>query len=339
MNPDALIAGMGEYASLAVVVGAVIAGLMIVLAIADAVGGPAKRKKKRLDGLSERLRSGAEAPQAAAVQFRRDTKYSRFKVVDSAIRQLIPRPEKLRVRLSRTGYRFTLGKYAAINIMLFIATTLGILFWFQLSPLLTVFIALSVGIGLPHYVVGMMVGRRQKKFLNLFPEGIDLMVRGLKSGLPISETIVSVGREMKDPVGTEFRQIAEAVRLGETPEQAVWQAVERTGLYELNFFVTALSVQRETGGNLTETLENLSDVLRKRRQMKLKVKAMSSEARASAMIIGSLPFVMFGILYMVNSGYVMKLFIDPRGMVMLAAGLMLMGLGIVVMIKMVRFEI
>jgi tight adherence protein B len=339
MNPDTLIAGMGDYGSLAVVIGAVVAGLMLFFAVADAVGGPTKRKRQRLDGLSERLKRGAEAPQAAAVQLRRDTTYSRIKVIDQVIRQLVPRPEKMRTRLSRTGQDVSLAKYAAINISLFAAMALGMLFWLQLSPLLALFVALSVGVGLPHYMVGVLVARRQKKFLNLFPEGIDLMVRGLKSGLPITETIVSVGREMKDPVGSEFRLIAEAVRLGETPERAVLQAVERTGLYELNFFVTALSVQRETGGNLTETLENLADVLRKRRQMKLKVKAMSSEARASAMIIGSLPFVMFGILYMVNSGYVMKLFIDPRGLVMLAGGLMLMGIGVAVMVKMVRFEV
>ena len=103
--------------------------------------------------------------------------------------------------------------------------------------------------------------------------------------------------------------------------------------------MTALSVQRETGGNLTETLGNLSDVLRKRRQMKLKVKAMSSEARASAMIIGSLPFVMFGLIYVVNPDYIMKLFIDPRGMILIGIGLGLMAVGSLVMIKMVKFEI
>jgi tight adherence protein B len=339
MSADALIAGMGDYGPLAVMVGAVIVGLVLLFAVADAVGGPAKRKKKRVDTLTDRLRGGADAPQAATVQLRRDITYSRIKLVDQAIRQLMPRPDKLRTRLSRTGLKLSLAKYATLNIALFVATMLGLAVGLQFSPLISALVALSVGIGLPHYVVGLLIGRRQKKFLHLFPEAIDLMVRGLKSGLPISETIISVGREMKDPVGSEFRSVAEAVRLGETPEQAVWQAVERTGVYELNFFVTALSVQRETGGNLTETLENLSDVLRKRRQMKLKVKAMSSEARASAMIIGSLPFVMFGLLYMVNSGYVMKLFIDPRGVMMLVGGLVLMGFGIIVMAKMVRFDI
>ena len=339
MTPDALVASMIDYGPLAVVIGATIAGLVLAFAVADSLNGPARRKQKRLDSLRGRLHSEPQVSQAADVTLKRDTNFSAVPVLDRLLRQLLPRPEKLRLRLNRTGRKISLAKYALFSLGLAVTVMLTLLLWFRLSPLLSGLIGVTIGVGLPHYVIGLMVGRRQKKFLTAFPEAIDLMVRGLKSGLPITETINTVGNEMKDPVGTEFRQIAESVRLGETPEKAVYESVVRTGLYELNFFVTALSVQRETGGTLTGPLGNLSEVLRKRRQRKLRVKAMSSEARASAMIIGSLPFVMFTLIYIVNPDYIMKLFIDPRGMILIGIGLGLMAVGTLVMVKMVKFEI
>ena len=173
----------------------------------------------------------------------------------------------------------------------------------------------------------------------LFPDAIDLMVRGLRSGLPVIESVAAAGRELADPVGTEFRRIADAVRFGQALEDAMWDTAARLDTPEFKFFVISLAVQRETGGNLAETLGNLSDILRRRRQMRLKIKAMSSEARASAMILGSLPFIMFAIIYLMNPGYEAMLFTDPRGRIMLFGGLLLMGAGIAVMRKMVRFEI
>lgn len=339
MTGDALIAGILDHGPMVIILGAMLAGLVMAFAVADAVGSPAKRKRKRLDSLNERLKAGPRVRPANNVQLKRDTKLSAIPIFDRFLRRMLPRPEKLRVRLNRTGWKLNLGTYALFNVVLLASTLLACLIAYKLSPLVSLAIAVPVGVGLPHIVIGFTIARRQKKFLELFPEAIDLMVRGLRSGLPVTETIVTAGREMEDPVGSEFRRVAESVRLGETPERAIWQAVERTGLSELNFFVTALSVQRETGGNLTETLENLADVLRKRQQMKLKVKAMSSEARASATIIGSLPFVMFGLIYLVNKDYVMKLFIDPRGILLVAAGGTLMLFGILVMIKMVKFEV
>ena len=122
-------------------------------------------------------------------------------------------------------------------------------------------------------------------------------------------------------------------------EGLLWDIANRIDVPEFRFFIIALSVQRETGGNLSEALENLSDIIRKRRQLKLKIKALSSEAKASAYIIGSLPFIMFGILYVVNAGYISTLFVDPRGPVLLAIGLGFIAVGAGVMWKMVRFEI
>lgn len=129
------------------------------------------------------------------------------------------------------------------------------------------------------------------------------------------------------------------MKLGQTLEEILWETAQRVDVPEFRFFVISISIQRETGGNLAETLENLSDVLRKRQQMRLKVRALSSEARASAMIIAALPFVMMGIIMMVNSGYIMQLFEDDRGIAMLVGAGISLCTGIIVMAKMIKFEI
>ena len=184
-----------------------------------------------------------------------------------------------------------------------------------------------------------MANKRAKAFIANFPEAIDTMVRGLKSGLPVSESINAVGREAPDPVGIEFRNIGDAMRLGRSLDEAMWDVAKRVDLPEFRFLIIAMAIQRETGGNLGETLGNLSELLRRRRQLKLKIRAMSSEARASAMIIGSLPLVMGTLLYVVNSTYIGTLFTDPRGNVLLAGGGFWMFMGVMVMKKMIEFEI
>ncbi|MBM3487172.1 MAG: hypothetical protein FJX67_11165 [Alphaproteobacteria bacterium] len=149
----------------------------------------------------------------------------------------------------------------------------------------------------------------------------------------------TVGNEFVGPVGQEFRIVADKLKLGQQMDQALLEAGVRINSPEFKFFVISLAVQRETGGNLAETLENLGDLLRKRRQMLLKIRVRSSEARASAMILGSLPFIMFAIMYLLNPGYVMMLFNDPRGVVMTMAALASIGFGILVVAKLSKFEI
>jgi tight adherence protein B len=232
----------------------------------------------------------------------------------------------------------TIGTYALICggtvIVAMIVAMVG-----GLSFLTAALFGVVVGLWLPHFIVGRLIRRRINKFEALFPEAIGLIVRGLRSGLPATESMQVVGREIGDPVGEEFRRITDEIRLGQSLEQSLWDTAKRIGTPEFNFLVVTMIVQRETGGNLAETLENLDQVLRRRRQMKLKIKAMSSEARASAMIIGSLPFIMFTILMVVNSGYVMTLVNTHAGNVLLfgAGCSMLTGIGI--MAKLIRFEI
>jgi tight adherence protein B len=165
------------------------------------------------------------------------------------------------------------------------------------------------------------------------------MVRGLRSGLPITETLGVVAAEITGPVGVEFRMVSDKMKIGKTMEAALQDTADRLGTPEFQFFVITLAIQRETGGNLAETLSNLADVLRKRAQMKLKIRAMSSESKASAYIVGSLPFVVFGLVWMVNPGYMAGFFSDQRLMVAGIGGMVWMGIGVFIMAKMVNFEI
>lgn len=253
--------------------------------------------------------------------------------------QMVPRRANLESRLECTGSSMSVLKYAFLCLGLVAFFTLITMLVFGRSLLLGLPIGIFLGIGIPHWVLGVLGRRRIASFLQLFPEAIDLIVRGLKSGLPIQESIANVAREVPDPVGIEFRRIDDGVKVGRPLEEMLWATARRIDSPDFKFFVISLSVQRETGGNLAEALQNLSDILRRRRQMRLKVRALSSEARASAYIIGSLPFVMFMLLMLVNAGYVTQLFTDPRGMILVGIGLLSMLIGVVVMFKMVRFEI
>ena len=260
-------------------------------------------------------------------------------LVENLAKKIIPRPALLRQRLDQTGLKLSIGQYALLCVGVGLAFTLIRALVLELPLTLSLLLGVVSGLGLPHVAVTFLISRRTKKFLADFPEAIDLIIRGLKSGLPVPESIRIVGQEFDGPVGQEFSLISDRVKFGQTLEEALWDAVTRIDLPDFKFFVVSLSVQRETGGNLAETLENLSDILRRRRQMKLKIKAMSSEARASAMILGSLPFVMFGILAAINSGYVMTLFEDPRGLAMVGFAFACLAVGVGIMWKMVRFEV
>jgi tight adherence protein B len=259
-------------------------------------------------------------------------------ILDQLIR-LLPNMARLRERLARTGYKITIGVYLVICAGLALVTAGGLWFAFHLPMAANALAGVMIGLGLPHITVGILGVRRINKFTALFPEAIDLIVRGLKSGLPITESISVVGKEIKDPVGEEFRLISDSIKFGLSLTQALWSAAPRINTPEFRFFNITLSIQQETGGNLAETLENLSNVIRRRRQMKLKIKAFSSEAKASAYIIGSLPFIMFVLIMMVNYEYAITLFTDKRGVMMVLAGFVCYAIGITVMVKMIRFEI
>jgi tight adherence protein B len=194
------------------------------------------------------------------------------------------------------------------------------------------------GLGLPRWTLGMLIGARQKKFVNQLADAIDIIVRGVKSGLPLNQCLRIIASESPEPVREEFRLICDGQAMGVPLDQNLQRMYERMPLPEVNFFNIVLVIQQRTGGNLSEALGNLSSVLRARKMLKEKVKALSSEAKASAGIIGSLPFIVMILVYTVRPAYMTLLFTTPQGnLILLAAGVM-MTTGILIMRSMVNFK-
>jgi tight adherence protein B len=302
-----------------------------------AVRGPSASKalKRRMELVKER--HGDIVAGNAQAQIRK-LMAQRAGRIEGFASTLIPKPALMRKRLEMTGKDITLGKYAMI--CLTIALVVTSLVMLRGAPiLLSLLLGLFFGIGGPHFIIGKMILRRIKKFNSNFPDAIELMVRGLRSGLPITETLGIVAQEVGGPVGIEFRAVSDKMKIGRTMEVALQEAADRLGTAEFQFFVITLAIQRETGGNLAETLSNLADVLRKRAQMMLKIRAMSSESKASAWIIGSLPFIVFTLVWFINPHYMAGFFVDPRLMVAGLVGLVWMSIGAFIMAKMINFEI
>ncbi len=295
---------------------------------------PAKESARRLQALrfrhSDNASDRVEAQLKKAVAARRPNSH--------ALAGSGSRVEALELRLHRTGKSWTLAQYlyGSGGLALFIAM---IVYMKSQVPLLSLLVGLIVGLGLPHMVVNFAIKRRLGGFTAKFPDAIELLVRGLRSGLPVTETLGIVASEVPGPVGEEFKLVSERIRIGKTMDDALQDTADRLGTPEFQFFCITLAIQRETGGNLAETLSNLADVLRKRAQMKLKIRAMSSESKASAYIIGALPFIVFGLIWWINPGYIEKFFVDERLMVAGMFGLFWMSCGAFIMSKMINFEI
>ena len=302
------------------------------------VSGPSASKsvKRRMELIKER--HGDVIAANAQAQIRKLFANRKTSTVESLASTLIPKPALLRKRIEMTGRDITLGRYAMICIGLVVIVAIGLMF--QGAPfLLGLFAGMFVGIGLPHFIIGKMITKRVAKFTSNFPDAIELMVRGLRSGLPITETLGIVASEIPGPVGLEFRMVADKMKIGRTMEAALQDTADRLGTPEFQFFVITLAIQRETGGNLAETLSNLADVLRKRAQMRLKIRAMSSESKASAYIIGALPFVVFTLVTLINPQYMGGFFTDQRLIVAGIGGMIWMSIGAFIMAKMINFEI
>ena len=300
-----------------------------------AFAGPsaAKAGNRRLSSVRDRHQEGVVAEaQLRRIAANRQTRS------DLAFGRILPNPALLAKRLAMTGKSWTVTNYGTASGGL-LAVVFGALLLKGTPVLLALFLGLMVGVGVPHFVVGFTIKRRVNKFTVRFPDAIDLLVRGLRSGLPISETMAVVGAEVDGPVGEEFRSIADKMKIGRTMDVALQETADRLGTPEFQFFVITIAIQRETGGNLAETLSNLADVLRKRSQMKLKIRAMSSESKASAYIVGSLPFIVFVMIWWISGSYMQNFFVDPRLIVAGIGGLVWMGIGGFIMAKMVSFEI
>jgi tight adherence protein B len=304
------------------------------LILTDGAGG--RRFHRRLNSMRERAQGIATSEWAAARSLSRQQSTTR---IDRIARNWLPRRDLLLARLERTGRAISIGKYAMTTIGLGALSAIGLASGTSVGIVPSLLIGLLIGIAVPHLVIGRMGKRRLAAFINLFPDAIDLVVRALRSGLPVTEAIVGAGHEIADPVGAEFRLIESGMRMGRDLESLLWETAKRIEASEFRFFIIALSVQRETGGNLAETLSNLADILRRRKQMKAKAHAMASETRATTMILGGLPVAVILVLGLTSPAYLTPLFNDVRGLFLDGIAVTMLLTGIVIMNKMAKFEI
>lgn len=315
-------------------VGGGLMGLMILGYTLMLGPSPAKEGQRRLQAVrvrhSDSTTDKVESQLKKAIAARKPTHH--------AVAGSSSRIAALAVRLNRTGMGWSVSQYLYASLGLAVAVT-ALLYLQTGAALLALGVGLFAGAGLPHFVVGIFIKRRLNAFNAKFPDAIELLVRGLRSGLPVAETLAVVSSEVPGPVGAEFRAVVERIKIGRTMEESLQETADKLGTPEFQFFVITLAIQRETGGNLAETLSNLADVLRKRAQMKLKIKAMSSESKASAYIVGSLPFIVFILIYWINPPYIAGFFEDDRLIVTGLGGLVWMSIGGFIMAKMVSFEI
>jgi len=219
-----------------------------------------------------------------------------------------------------------------------LGVTLGVV-GFLVQGLIGAAMGFFIGLlGLPRWILGMLVGGRQKKFANQLADAIDVIVRGVKSGLPLNQCLRIIAQESPEPLRAEFQALCDSQAMGVPLDQGMQRMYDHMPLPEVNFFAIVLVIQQKTGGNLSESLGNLSAVLRSRKLMKEKVKALSAEAKASAGIIGSLPVIVAGMVYFTRPAYIGILFTEPTGHLILLGCAMMMSLGIFIMHKMVNFK-
>lgn len=293
------------------------------------------RADKRIKALKGDIRAGRAEADASR---QRD---SRRKMVQQVLKQTEAANAKKRVplqtQLFQAGMKVSKRDYIR-NVIILGVIIFAICFVLQVPILF----AGVFGVAGSYLLGRFYIGRRRKKFQSAFleelPNAVEAIVRGVKSGLPLNDTVRLVAREAKEPVRSEFARVLDQQAVGKSMTEAVQILFERVPLPEVNFFVVVISVQQQAGGNLSEALGNLARVLRNRKKMKAKVKAMSSEAKASAGIIGSLPFVVAILVTLTTPAYLVPLFTTTTGQIWLGVAAAMLSMGVFVMNRMVQFD-
>jgi len=288
-----------------------------------------------------RVASVARAEPAAARPLR-GAQRSRREQVEGSLKQLEARKKKaarvpLTVRIAQAGLKWSKRRF------MMTAASLGAVFF--LVPLLlgvgflqSLGLGFAAGAGLPFWLLSFLKKRREAKFLEAFPDAVDVIVRGIKAGLPLLDSLKLIASEADEPVRSEMRAIIDTQTIGIPLGEACLKLYDRMPLAEANFFGIVISIQQRAGGNLSEALGNLSRVLRDRKKMKAKIKAMSMEAKASGAIIGALPIVVMVLVYITSPQYISTLWTESLGRMMLLGSAVWMSMGIFVMRKMINFD-
>jgi len=291
---------------------------------------------------AESRRASVAKPEPAAKRQSDKTQRSRREQVEGSLKELEARREKqskvpLSVRLSQAGLSWSTQKFFVISAILGAAFFAGALYAGG-GLLGAAGLGFAGGLGLPRWMLGFLKKRREAAFLKALPDAVDVIVRGIKAGLPLFESIKVVAADAPDPLRTEFLQIIETQAIGIPLGEACQRLYERMPVPEANFFGIVVAIQQKSGGNLSEALGNLSKVLRDRKKMAEKIQAMSMEAKASAGIIGSLPPIVMIMVYITTPGYISLLWTDNTGQLMLVGCVTWMSIGIMVMKKMINFD-
>jgi len=290
----------------------------------------------------KRRESVARTEPAAARSGRGQPRVARRDAVEATLKEFEERQKKnakpsLQVRLAQAGLSWTKQQFlmisAGIGLALFVVA-----FMFGPGLLPALGIGFAGAFGLPRWMLAYLKKRREQKFLNAFPDAVDIIVRGVKAGLPLLDCLKMITQEAPEPIKSEFRVIVDTQAIGMPLGEACAKLYERTPVAEANFFAIVVGIQQRAGGNLSEALGNLSRVLRDRKKMKAKITAMSQEAKASAGIIGALPICVMVLVYLTSKDYITLLFTESLGHLMLAASAVWMSMGILVMKKMINFD-
>lgn len=296
-----------------------------------------RRLRDRLEDLETRALTGSRSLQMATL--RRVERQGKLPTLDRLLWRWFPNASSIRQKLAASGTNMTLGDYAFVSISIAVAVAFVLYLVLDLAPGIALGGSLLLGIGLPNVWVGWRAKKRGQKFNLLFPEAVDLIVRALRAGLPVQEAVGNVARDIKDPVGGIFQRVQQETQLGTPIEAALWRAAKTVQTDEFNFLIVAMSIQRDTGGNLAETLANLSALLRARQQLRLKIRAFTSEARTTMLIMAGLPFLVGGGLFLISPNYIGPLFTTESGQMIAAAAGCSMGIGIFVMNKIATIKV
>jgi tight adherence protein B len=287
-------------------------------------------------------RKASVARQEPARATGRGAQRSRREQVEETLKGLEVREKRVKnpplsVRITQAGLSWTKKQFLLISGAAGLAG-LAIAILLNAGIVLAMVFAFAAGFGFPRWLLAFLKKRREAKFINAFPDSVDVIVRGIKAGLPLLDCLKIIANEAPEPVRSEFRAIVETQTIGMPIGDACVKLYERIPLPEANFFGIVIAIQQKAGGNLSEALGNLSRVLRDRKRMKAKIKAMSMEAKASAGIIGSLPLIVMSLVYITSPNYIELLWIHPLGRVMLVCSAGWMTMGVLVMKKMINFD-
>ena len=295
-----------------------------------------KRAEQRMKEIS------ADDIQAKRSKKAADNSGSRRQQVEDTLKQLEARQKNaknppIEIKLQQAGLSISKKQFYLMSAGAGLLT-FALMYLSGMGLLIAAASILAGGFGIPRWVIGYLKKKREQKFIRELPNAIDVIVRGVKAGLPIGDCIRIIANETSEPVKGEFRQIAEGQAVGMSLSDSAAKLYERVPLPEANFFGIVLAIQQQAGGNLSEALGNLSRVLRERKKMSEKIKAMSMEAKASAAIIASLPFAVMMLVWLTSPGYIELLWTTPTGRVLMAGSAMWMTMGVLIMRRMINFD-